>query len=76
MVQKINTLFSLENKVAIITGASSGLGVTFANALADAGAKVILAARRKDLLEKLVEKLQAIDKQAMAVACDVTREED
>ncbi|MBW2365029.1 MAG: short-chain dehydrogenase, partial [Deltaproteobacteria bacterium] len=34
MVQKINTLFSLENKVAIITGASSGLGVTFANALA------------------------------------------
>jgi len=75
-VQKINTLFSLENKVAIITGASSGLGVTFANALADAGAKVILAARRKDLLEKLVEKLQAIDKQAMAVACDVTREED
>ncbi|MBW2370282.1 MAG: SDR family NAD(P)-dependent oxidoreductase, partial [Deltaproteobacteria bacterium] len=64
MVQKINTL------------ASSGLGVTFANALADAGAKVILAARRKDLLEKLVEKLQTIDKQAMAVACDVTREED
>jgi len=76
MVQKTSESFSIENKVAIITGASSGLGVTFANALADAGAKVIMAARRKDLLDTLVEKLQAADKQAMAVACDVTREDD
>ena len=75
-MKKTNTLFDLENKVAIITGASSGLGVTFAYALSDAGAKVILAARRKDLLDKLVEKLQTTDKQAMAIACDVTREED
>lgn len=75
-MQKTSELFSIENKVAIITGASSGLGVTFANALADAGAKVILAARRKDLLDQLVEKLQTTGKEAMAVACDVTREDD
>ncbi|MCJ7774505.1 MAG: glucose 1-dehydrogenase [Desulfobacterales bacterium] len=75
-MQKTNDLFSLEDKVAIITGASSGLGITFTNALADAGAKVILAARRKDLLDKLIKKLQAANKEAIAVTCDVTREDD
>ena len=75
-MQKMNTLFEIQDRVAIITGASSGLGVTFACALADAGSKVILAARRKDRLDEIVEKLRTEDKQAIAVACDVTREDD
>lgn len=44
-------LFSVKGKAAIVTGASYGLGVTFAEALADGGANVVLAARSTDKLE-------------------------
>ena len=45
--------FRLDNKRALIVGSSSGIGVGCATALADAGASVVLAARRKDLLDDL-----------------------
>jgi NADP-dependent 3-hydroxy acid dehydrogenase YdfG len=63
---------SLEGKVAAITGASSGIGEATAVAFADAGAKVSLAARRKDRLDALVEK---IGDGALAVETDVGEEE-
>ncbi|MDT5343081.1 MAG: hypothetical protein QOE52_2265 [Mycobacterium sp.] len=44
--------FRLDGKVAIVTGASSGLGIAFAGALAEAGADVVLTARRTDRLEQ------------------------
>ncbi len=60
-------LFDLSNKTALITGASSGIGERFAHTLAQAGAKVILAARRIDKLKELASKLQ----NAIAIEMDV-----
>jgi NAD(P)-dependent dehydrogenase (short-subunit alcohol dehydrogenase family) len=61
-------LFSLTGKTAIVTGASYGLGVTFAEALAAAGANVVLAARSKERLEQVATR---IGPAALAVPCDV-----
>ena len=49
----IENMYRLDGKVCIITGASSGIGDRFAKVLAAAGAKVVLAARRKERLEQL-----------------------
>ncbi len=65
-------LFSLEGKVAIVTGASSGLGVQFATALAKQGADVALLARRMEKLEKVKADLEELGVKALAVQCDVT----
>ena len=68
--------FRLDGKVAVVTGASSGLGVVFAETLAGAGAKVVVSARRLDHLEKLAEELRRDGAEAMAVQCDVLDESD
>ena len=60
--------FKLDDRVAMVTGASSGLGERFARVLAGVGAKVVLAARRADRLEALAADLP----DALAVAVDVT----
>lgn len=67
-----SSLFDLTGRVALVTGASSGLGVTFAEALAAAGADVVLAARRVDRLEEVAERVRASGRRALPVACDVT----
>lgn len=64
--------FQLQGKVALITGASSGLGVHFARVLAEAGATVVLAARRTDRLAAEVETIRASGGEATSVAMDVT----
>ncbi len=64
----------LDGRVALVTGASSGLGWHFAEVLADAGATVVAGARREDRLRKLVEKIGAANGQALAVSLDVTSE--
>lgn len=63
--------FDLSGKVALVTGASGGLGLHFARTLATAGARVVLAARRKEQLEANVAAIGGEDA-AMAVAMDVT----
>jgi NAD(P)-dependent dehydrogenase (short-subunit alcohol dehydrogenase family) len=68
--------FRLDGKVAIVTGASSGLGVSFAVALAEAGADLVLAARRVDRLEDTKKKVEALGRKALAVKADVARPED
>src|SRR6476620_8975926 len=65
--------FSLRGKVAIVTGASSGLGVAYAFALAQAGADVVLGARRGDKLAATAEQVRQYNPRVVAVETDVTQ---
>lgn len=62
----------LEGKVAIITGGAGGIGSRIAQAYTEAGAKVVIASRNQEKLDLIVDQLQAIGGEAMAVATDVT----
>jgi len=64
-------LFSLKGRVALVTGASSGLGERFAEVLAEAGAAVALVALRHELLEEVRARLAAAGARAIAVVADV-----
>jgi NAD(P)-dependent dehydrogenase (short-subunit alcohol dehydrogenase family) len=68
--------FRLDDKVAIVTGASSGLGVAFAKALAEAGADVALGARRVEKLEETKQLVEQAGRKAIAVSTDVSKPED
>jgi NAD(P)-dependent dehydrogenase (short-subunit alcohol dehydrogenase family) len=67
-------LFSLAGRVAVVTGASSGLGVSLAEGLAAAGAKLVLSARREDRLKELAARLERGGCECLAVRCDVAEE--
>lgn len=69
-------LFDLTGKVAVVTGASSGLGVQFAKALARQGANIALVARRVDKLNLVKKEIEAIGVKSIAVKCDVSNIED
>jgi len=67
----MSTDHGIQNKVVIITGASSGLGEATARHLAARGAKLVLAARRTERLQALVQQIEAAGGEALAVATDV-----
>ncbi|MBI1399462.1 SDR family oxidoreductase [Hyphomonas sp.] len=69
------SLFSLANRTALVTGASSGLGEHFAHVLAGAGASVVIAARRMDRLERVAAEISAKGGRALPVEMDVTHED-
>ncbi len=64
--------FRLDGRVALVTGASSGLGVAIAVGMAEAGADVVLGARRADRLEETKRLVEATGRRAVAVETDVT----
>ena len=69
---KAADMFDLKGRVALVTGASSGLGIQFARALADNGAAVALVARRADRLKALKDEIEGKGGKAIAIEADVT----
>src|SRR5438874_4287588 len=67
---------SFENKVALVTGAGSGMGLTTANAFAEAGAAVALADVNENAVRSAAEKLVAAGHKAIAVRCNVADENE
>ena len=68
----ITTLFDLSGKVALVTGGSRGLGLEMATALGDAGASVVITARREQWLKPAEQELKDRGLTALAVTCDVS----
>jgi NAD(P)-dependent dehydrogenase (short-subunit alcohol dehydrogenase family) len=65
--------FDITGQVVLVTGASSGIGEHFAEVLAAAGAKVVLAARRIDRLAEVAREIERNGGQCLPIACDVTK---
>lgn len=71
----MGNLFDLTGKVAVVTGASSGLGADAALTYAEAGADVAILARRLEKLNQVKEEIEKTGRKVIAVGCDVTSEE-
>ncbi|HEY9035252.1 MAG TPA: glucose 1-dehydrogenase [Pseudomonadales bacterium] len=68
--------FSLKNKVALVTGGSRGIGLAIAQGFADAGARLIIAARDAETLAKAEAQLLSRGAEVLAVSCNVSRENE
>ena len=68
-------MFDLTGRVAVVTGASSGLGVQMAKALAKNGADIAILARRKEKMESVSTEIRDLGVRCLAVQCDVTSSE-
>lgn len=73
---KVTCMNNIENKVVVITGASSGLGEATARLLAKKGAKVVLGARRTEKLEVIVQDIRAEGGQAEFIGMDITKPQE
>jgi len=73
--ERIKKLFSLEGKVAIVTGGAGSLGETICEALAAYGADVVVTGRTVATLEAAVKKIEQYGRTAVAIPCDVTKED-
>ncbi len=72
----MSDLFSLKGKVAVVTGASSGLGVQFAKALAKQGAHLAIVARRVEKLDAVKAEVEGLGVKCIALKCDVSKSEE
>jgi NAD(P)-dependent dehydrogenase (short-subunit alcohol dehydrogenase family) len=67
----VNELFDLTGQVAVVTGGSVGLGRQMAEGLAEAGADLVVCARKKDRCDRAAEEIQGLGRRALALTCDV-----
>ena len=76
MARTVQQLFDLSGKTALVTGGSRGLGLQMAQALGEAGARIMLSSRKADDLEQATAQLQATGINARWIAADCAREDD
>ena len=69
------SLFSLEDKVALITGSSKGIGKAIAERMAEQGAKVVISSRNQDACEEVAAGINAEGGEAIAIACNINYQE-
>ncbi|MEN0006732.1 MAG: glucose 1-dehydrogenase [Bacteroidota bacterium] len=69
--QEITPLFQLDGKVAILTGASKGIGAAMARGLAEFGAKVVISSRKQEAVDTVAEELKSQGLEAIGIACHV-----
>ena len=75
MTKKYTKLFDLSGKVAIVTGASRGIGASIAEALAEFGAKVVVSSRSKEAVDEIANKITKNGHNALACECHVGEED-
>jgi gluconate 5-dehydrogenase len=75
-VASVKELLSLEGRVAVVTGGATGIGFRMALGLAEAGATVVIASRKLEACEHAVREIEKTGAKALAVACDVTKQEE
>jgi len=71
---RIKSLFNLEGKVAIVTGASKGIGEAMARGLAEHGASVVISSRKQEAVEEVADLFKADGLEAVGIACHVAQE--
>ena len=74
--KRIQPLFQLDNKVAIVTGASKGIGEAMARGLAEFGAKVVISSRKRESIDAVAESFQKDGLEAIAVAANMGNVEE